>query len=666
MIRSLFRLYTVLLLLLLAGWQAHALVLHSDEHPEDGLIDIPTADQTFAVRQPTMLAIEPHQVQYSFTHADSALQIFNHDVFMNWQVPRSPSLSFGNDEQQVWVRIRFFNPQPTRQTWLLEVRWNNLYRVDFYQGFRGDENEENSHQVVDVSHYEAGISVATDKLFRNNSTLLFPVVIDAQGHGDILLRVQSSHLLFMPLFLWPEDDFNHYQLPNLSFYVLAIGVITALLLYNMAITLFTRDRSYFFYCCYMAASLLYILAVTGIGRYMLWGQNDWWSRHAYDIAINTCFFFATLFVRYFLELRQHSRFLLNMNTLYAAVWGLNTLLVLLDVSFSTRIVDVLAMISLLTSLLIASVLIRRRIAAATYFLVAWITLIVSTFVSLLTLKGYLPYSPVTQYAPISGFVIESILLAIALAARINEERQQRENAQQQAYQLQIELGEKREAALATQAKMLELEKNAKRELELKVSERTRELQQLTHSLEQANRELASLSVTDALTGVANRRYFDLHLERELQRARRDNTRLALVLVDIDHFKQVNDTWGHPVGDVCLRWIANQLARMCQRSGDCVARYGGEEFALILPDANPDQVLEHIDRLRREIAATPVQHDNLTIPLAISAGISTTPAGCSISADILTCQADAALYTAKNSGRNQVITCKLDTETDTHG
>ncbi|MCY0965660.1 sensor domain-containing diguanylate cyclase [Parathalassolituus penaei] len=650
---------TLLLLLLTSVLQVQALVMHPEEHPEDGLPDIPTANQTFAVNQPGMITILPSQVQYSFEESTSALQIFNNEVFMNWQTPQTPSLSFGNSHEQVWVRLRFFNPQPTRQTWLLEVRWNNLYRVDFYQAFRANSESSYSHQVTDVAHYQAGVSVPPEQLFMNNSTILFPVVIDAQSHGDVLLQVQSSHLLFAPLYLWPEEDFNRYQLSNLAFYVLALGMIMALFFYNVAVTLFTRDRSYFFYCCYMASVLLYLLAVTGIGHYMIWGGHDWWSRHAYDIGINACFLFATLFVRYFLDLRQHSHFWLNTNDLFVMVWSLNLLLLLVGFDFSARIVDLLALVSLLASLVMTATLIRRRIIAATYFMVAWITLIVTTFISLISLKGYLPYTTLTQYSVIVGFVTESILLAVALAARINEDRTKRDSALEQAYQLQIEIGEKREAALNAQARMLEIEQTAKRELELKVSERTRELQQLTRSLEQANRELANLSVTDALTGVANRRYFDLHMERELQRARRNNNRLALVLVDIDHFKQVNDTWGHPVGDICLRWIANQLSRLCQRSSDCIARYGGEEFALIFPDANLQSIHEHVDRLRADISGTPLQHEGLEIRMSISAGIAISPLRQTVSVDVITCQADTALYTAKNSGRNQVVMFRMD-------
>lgn len=651
---------TLLLMVLISiSSLVRALVLHPEDHPTDGLPDIPTADETFAVKQPGMLTIQPFQVQYSFEDQASALQIFNNNAVMNWQIPRTPSLSFGNSHEQVWVRMRFFNPQPTRQTWLLEVRWNNLYKVDFYQAFHGSEQEPASNQVVDYTHYQAGVSVPPERQFINNSTILFPVVIDAQSHGDVLLQIQSSHLLFAPMYLWPEEEFNRYQLPNLAFYVLAIGMISALFLYNVAVTLFTRDRSYFFYCCYMASVLLYLLVVTGIGHYMIWGDKDWWSRHAYDIGINACFLFATLFIRYFLDLRQHSRFWLNMNSAFALLWGGNLLLLIVGFDFSARIVDLLALLSLLMSLLMTAVLIQRRIMAATYFMVAWITLIVTTFISLISLKGYLPYTALTQYSVVVGFVTESILLAVALAARINEDREKRDVALEQAYQLQIEIGEKREAALTAQARMLELEQTAKRELELKVSERTRELQQLTRSLEQANRELANLSVTDALTGVANRRYFDLHIERELQRARRDNNRLALVLVDIDHFKQVNDTWGHPVGDVCLRWIANQLSRLCQRSSDCIARYGGEEFALIFPDTNLETVHEHIDRLRTDISRTPLHHDGLEIRMSISAGIAISPLHKTVSADVMTCQADAALYTAKNSGRNQVVLFRMD-------
>src|SRR5690606_26683429 len=130
--------------------------------------------------------------------------------------------------------------------------------------------------------------------------------------------------------------------------------------------------------------------------------------------------------------------------------------------------------------------------------------------------------------------------------------------------------------------------------------RTAELERTMKNLELANRELAKLSVTDPLTKLHNRRYFDETLQAELSRAVRTGQPLALILVDIDHFKAINDTYGHLVGDECLKLVASTLRQVVHRSADLVARYGGEEFAVVLPGIAPDDATEMANRLRQAI------------------------------------------------------------------
>lgn len=638
------------LLLLLCFHTAAEVWLPS--HSDDDIPDINTARQTFAVDQPELILIDPGQVLYSFNPSLDSIAIFNQQLDMHWQTGSGAVLSFPAN-QLVWLKLRFYNPQPTRQTWLLELRWPNIDHIDFYQGF-GAYDDNHQFRILDVTHHSAGLHTGASDYWRNNSTMLFPVTIDAQEHGDVLLRLESRQLLFAPLYLWPEESFYDYQLVNLSIYALATGMIVALLLYNLALLFYTRDRSYLFYCAYMVFAILYLLSTTGSGRYMIWGEYPWFTQNAYNLGIHGCFLFGTLFVRYFLEIRQHGGWLLFANNFCLYAWGVSSWLLLIGLPSPSWLIDQLAIGTLLIAIPMALELLRRGVRAARYFLLAWFSLIVASLLSIMTLKGYLPLTPLTQYAAPAGFVTESILLAVALAARINDERRLRDEARHRAYALQLEINEKRQQALDSKQRLLEMEKNANRELERKVSERTRELQQLTASLESANRELASLSITDALTGISNRRYFDQHLESELQRARRSHKTLALILVDIDHFKKVNDSWGHPVGDICLRRIASDLALLCQRNGDCIARYGGEEFALILPECSLEDACRRIDQIRVDIASRPVETGERLISINISAGVTLWQPAHPISADILTCQADAALYTAKNNGRNRVV------------
>jgi len=160
-------------------------------------------------------------------------------------------------------------------------------------------------------------------------------------------------------------------------------------------------------------------------------------------------------------------------------------------------------------------------------------------------------------------------------------------------------------------------------------------------------EVVELSLTDPLTGLHNRRYLDLFLTKEIDRGLRFSHELSIITVDIDHFKEYNDTFGHPAGDQALQQVANCLIKEC-RTIDVVTRIGGDKFAIILPETDINGALICAEKLWSAIAAI----SNLNLPIRISLGI----AGLRKNIDkpeTLLDQADQALYEAKNSGRNRI-------------
>jgi diguanylate cyclase (GGDEF)-like protein len=170
-------------------------------------------------------------------------------------------------------------------------------------------------------------------------------------------------------------------------------------------------------------------------------------------------------------------------------------------------------------------------------------------------------------------------------------------------------------------------------------------------------QLRQMATHDELTSTLNRREFERIIREEWERGTRFNRPFALVMVDIDHFKAVNDTYGHQAGDEVLRYVASLLTGQI-RLVDRAARYGGEEFGLIMVETNRAGARDGAERLRVLLAETPcvVPKRNLTIPVTISAGV----AACPEDADTpegLVAAADAALYTAKRLGRNRVVTAK---------
>jgi diguanylate cyclase (GGDEF)-like protein len=171
--------------------------------------------------------------------------------------------------------------------------------------------------------------------------------------------------------------------------------------------------------------------------------------------------------------------------------------------------------------------------------------------------------------------------------------------------------------------------------------------------EQLLRQLYEASVTDALTGANNREHFDSQLRMELSFARRHGTDLAVVMFDVDHFKRVNDTFGHPVGDEVLVEISKATRRLV-RNEDVFARYGGEEFVLILRGIALDGARIVGERLRERIAELSITTDKGPLKVTVSVGCASFASTPEATAESLVQVADKRLYTAKRGGRNRVV------------
>ncbi|MCD0419381.1 GGDEF domain-containing protein [Rhodopseudomonas sp. BR0M22] len=188
-------------------------------------------------------------------------------------------------------------------------------------------------------------------------------------------------------------------------------------------------------------------------------------------------------------------------------------------------------------------------------------------------------------------------------------------------------------------------------------DRRRLLTQVTHyntNLASLNTQLSAFALTDGLTGVGNRRDFDSKLERCLKCQASGDTALALLLIDVDHFKRFNDTYGHLIGDQCLKLVATAIRSVASRSGDFVARYGGEEFAAVLPVVDAANALMMAERIRRavemmDLSGLPKLDERPTVSIGVGVAVS----GTKMLPHTLIEIADNALYTAKQSGRNCV-------------
>ncbi|HIG39167.1 MAG: sensor domain-containing diguanylate cyclase [bacterium] len=216
-------------------------------------------------------------------------------------------------------------------------------------------------------------------------------------------------------------------------------------------------------------------------------------------------------------------------------------------------------------------------------------------------------------------------------------------------------------ALASQASvalenrnLLDEQVELRKQLEVEVDERTAQLKQALDKLTQAHVILKDLTTIDPVTSIRNRQYFDQSFEQEWRRALRQRYPVTLILIDIDHFKVVNDSHGHLAGDECLAAVAGAVEGMFHRPSDIVARYGGEEFVVILPYIEADNAHQMAEQVRVHVENLEIDADGHKIGVTISLGHATViPTEKLLSRDLIS-QADKAMYKAKSLGRNRVV------------
>ncbi|MGB0936918.1 MAG: GGDEF domain-containing protein [Colwellia sp.] len=211
------------------------------------------------------------------------------------------------------------------------------------------------------------------------------------------------------------------------------------------------------------------------------------------------------------------------------------------------------------------------------------------------------------------------------------------------------------------ASLIKEQAQTKEEFEYQVQERTLTLNIALKELEEANQALAKKSQTDKLTGLNNRACYDDTIQAEYRRSKRTLSPLSLIVIDIDHFKLVNDNYGHFMGDKCLIWFAAMIKKSVKRDSDVAFRYGGEEFCLLLPSTDAKGAYGVAESLRKNIETETFEYNNIIINITVSCGVFTYEQQKDIKLEDLFTFADKALYQAKSTGRNKAVAFELNNE-----
>ncbi|KQP46149.1 7TM diverse intracellular signaling domain-containing protein [Pseudorhodoferax sp. Leaf274] len=529
--------------------------------------------------------------------------------------------SFGFTASSYWFRFTLDNPGTATLPRLLVLRTNWLDTVDLYvPGADG--------QVV---HRRFGDTLPFQE--REYATPQFLVDLPVPpGQQTYYLRITSTQAFMAPMELWEPQAFHDSDRLWSAYYGMFYGILAVMVLYNAFIWTSTRDRNYLAYCAYLLSFFLMNAAYNGFAYQYFWPQSPRWSNWAHTPFIFAFQVVALWFTMHFLESRTRTPRVHRLMQLYLGL----TLAAWVAVTLAGDPVAYNAApvycIFLGTPLILAAGLRAwwRGYRAARFFVLATMASLTGAFVTALTVSGLLPYTFARFHAAEFGILVDVVLLSLALADRINLMHQERRAAQAQATRQRL------------QASFL-LEK-ANIRLEHQVQERTAELARARDEAEQ-------LARLDVLTGVANRRSFQEVAEREFLRARRYSHALAVLVFDIDLFKQVNDTHGHAAGDMVICAVAG-IVRGAVREVDFVARIGGEEFAVLLPEVQLADAQRTAERLRELVADWRGAFDGRVLRCTASFGVSIVEQD-DPGFDTVLQRADQAMYAAKQAGRDQV-------------
>ena len=541
-------------------------------------------------------------------------------VTQSFEKVREYPPQFGYTDAAVWLTFRYSNPGDA--VWLSV----NYPMLDDVQVFILDE-----HQNL-LSAYPLGdrLSFVERVLLRPEFTVPLPSSVLS---GSVYLRVQSGSSLEVPMTI-SEDAVLRQTMENSAWIQgLFFGAVVMLGLYHALIFLSSGDRSYLYFSGLSLAMALIQATLWGRSYQFLWPESPAWNNIAVSTLINTSNVFGALYISKVVKICESHRWIYLAATALAAT---STVMVVLSLNMPyAEVIYPTLLLSMMTFLVCATMVVvrmRRGYPPAFAVFVAGLMYTLGSASYILGKLGVFNNSLLLDNALALGQLLQVLLFAFALSVRMAMEKELRERAQ-------------RDTAHA-QALLLETEREQNMRLDQEVKARTQELRE-------ANARLEKISTTDSLTGLYNRRHFDEVLEREYDRGAREGKSLSLIMLDLDYFKNLNDSQGHAFGDEALRQTALRIQDVLNRPADMAFRYGGEEFVILLPDTEASAAHILARQIWTAMRSEPIVMKDQTVRLTISIGIAATMPDKDNSYYTLLKRADEKLYEAKNEGRDRI-------------
>lgn len=507
----------------------------------------------------------------------------------NFTAPGGAYATLGLRRDTVWLRLPLQLAPGSDGVWMLDIDYAPL-------------NSAEVHVLVDgrpvQRHLLGSLQPVAQRPFQSRSHAL-PLQLPPGGRVELLLRVQTQGGMILPITLSKPSAFHAAALREQMLQGLLTGIGLCLLFYSLAQWLVVHEAMYLKYALLISGSLAFSLAQFGLGALYLWPELPWFERHVPGLAALTASAGSFLFVEDVLADAQRRPLLRLLMRGGAALLALAALLYALDwihlhqVSF---VIGTLGLLPALVGLAGAVLRARRGDGVGWVFMAAWIGYFVSTWVMVRVIQGVTPATWSTLHAFQFGATLDMLLFMRVMSLRLQ--------------------------AVHRQAQQAARERDA----------------------------LRSLALTDALTGLPNRRGLAQQLDLLLPQAAPGHL-LALYLLDLDGFKEVNDRHGHEVGDLLLAAVAERL-RGQLREGDTAARLGGDEF-VVLADQLPDvAAAEAVGRGLLQAFAAPLLAGGIECRIGLTVGFVLAPLDGN---DVRTLMraADAAMYAGKQSGKSCV-------------
>ncbi len=530
-------------------------------------------------------------------------------------------INFGYSRSAYWLRCQL--TATATGTWLLEIAYPSLDNVQVYTP-----GQDGSYQIQSISDHQP----FTARIYPHRNDI-FPLDLKP-GSTTFYLRVQSDGTLTIPATLWTPEAFYKQDAGIYALLSAYFGIFIALGLYNLFLFFSLRDRIYLEYVLFISAMAIGLASLNGLGNQFLWPNWPAWGNVALPVGFALAGVFGGLFTRSFLDMPTCAPRLNRVNWVFIGWFGLTILAQFYSYRLAAEMVS-LGGVSYALFAWGAALYCRLKLkhSGASYLLVAWTLLLIGVATMGARNFGWLPTGFFTMHTLQIGAVLEMLLLSFALAERIRTLRKEKDLAQAET--------------LATRQQMVQALQDSEQELETRVKKRTSELELINGQLLKSQQALAKVARQDPLTGLGNRIALDDELNAALERARRATTGVAVLLIDLDNFKPINDTYGHAVGDEVLKDVAQRL-KISVRKSDSVIRIGGDEFVVVMEGL---QVIDHAKALIAkllQLLTEPTHTTEAVVRVGASIGMSRFPEDGDTAQDLMH-KADLFMYAAKAAG-----------------